>query len=106
MRAKEQLGEFLRRRRELLSPLDAGLPVLTRRRTPGLRRDEVADLASMSTRYYERLEQGHGPQPSTGVLARVSDALLTLLVILILISRPFLHLEKLRFRLRVRTDLQ
>ena len=75
MRPKERFGEFLRRRRELLSPLEVGLPAAARRRTPGLRRTEVADLACISTRYYERLEQGRGPQPSVGVLARVSEAL-------------------------------
>ena len=75
MHPKEQFGEFLRRRRELLSPLDVGLPAGARRRTPGLRRDEVAGLAHMSTRYYERLEQGGGPQPSAGVLARVAEVL-------------------------------
>jgi transcriptional regulator with XRE-family HTH domain len=72
---RQQLGEFLRRRRELLSQLEVGLLAEPRRRTPGLRREEVAGLAYMSTRYYERLEQGRGPQPSIGVLARVSEAL-------------------------------
>ncbi len=51
------------------------LPVTSRRRTPGLRRDEVADLANISTAYYERLEQGRGPQPSATVLAAMSEAL-------------------------------
>lgn len=70
-----QLGDFLRRRREELSPADVGLPSGGRRRTPGLRRDEVAILAHMSAVYYERLEQGHGPVPSATVLACIADAL-------------------------------
>jgi hypothetical protein len=61
-----QLGDFLRRRREELSPADVGLPAGGGRRTPGLRRDEVAALAHMSAVYYERLEQGRGPVPSAG----------------------------------------
>lgn len=65
---RTELGDFLRRRREELSPADAGLPRGTRRRTPGLRRDEVAALASMSPTYYERLEQGRGSQPSASML--------------------------------------
>jgi transcriptional regulator with XRE-family HTH domain len=70
-----QLGDFLRRRREELSPADVGLPTGGRRRTPGLRRDEVASLAHMSTGYYERLEQGRGPLPSAAVLAGMAAAL-------------------------------
>lgn len=75
MRTREQLGDFLRRRREGLTPADVGLPGGSRRRTPGLRRDEVAGLAHMSAVYYERLEQGRGPQPSATVLAGMSEAL-------------------------------
>ena len=52
-----------------------GLPAGGRRRTPGLRRDEVAALAHMSAVYYERLEQGRGPVPSATVLAGITDAL-------------------------------
>jgi transcriptional regulator with XRE-family HTH domain len=70
-----QLGDFLRRRREELSPADVGLAAGGRRRTPGLRRDEVATLAYMSAVYYERLEQGRGPMPSATVLAGIADAL-------------------------------
>ncbi|MCA2214159.1 helix-turn-helix transcriptional regulator [Jidongwangia harbinensis] len=69
------LADFLRRRREALSPAAAGLPFGTRRRTPGLRRDEVAMLAHMSTVYYERLEQGRGPRPSAPMLAGLAGAL-------------------------------
>ena len=70
-----QLGDFLRRRREELSPADVGLSAWGRRRTPGLRRDEVAALANISETYYGRLEQGRGPLPSATVLAGMADAL-------------------------------
>ena len=72
---REALADFLRRRREALSPQAVGLRVGPRRRTPGLRRDEVARLANMSTTYSERLEQGRGPQPSTAILAGLVRAL-------------------------------
>jgi transcriptional regulator with XRE-family HTH domain len=75
MNTREMLGDFLRRRREMLSPAEAGLPEGLRRRTPGLRRGEVAQLANMSTVYYERLEQGRGPRPSATVLAGMATAL-------------------------------
>jgi transcriptional regulator with XRE-family HTH domain len=70
-----RLGAFLRRRREQLAPAAVGLPPGTRRRTPGLRRDEVAESAAISTNYYERLEQGRGPQPSVAVLRGLARAL-------------------------------
>jgi transcriptional regulator with XRE-family HTH domain len=70
-----QLADFLRRRRERLTPADVGLPAGVRRRTPGLRREEVAQLAGMSTDYLARLEQSRGPQPSTQVLAALARAL-------------------------------
>lgn len=69
------LADFLRRRRELLRPADVGLPPGVRRRTPGLRRDEVAGLAEMSTDYYTRLEQGRGPHPSEQILTALGRAL-------------------------------
>jgi transcriptional regulator with XRE-family HTH domain len=69
------LADFLRRRRELLSPADIGLPEGVRRRTPGLRRDEVAQLASISTDYYARLEQCRGANPSEAVMAALARAL-------------------------------
>lgn len=72
---RAELAGFLRRRREALSPGEVGLLGGGRRRTPGLRRDEVAELASMSTTYYERLEQQRGPQPSPAVLAAIADSL-------------------------------
>jgi transcriptional regulator with XRE-family HTH domain len=70
-----ELADFLRRRRERLSPADVGMPPGVRRRTAGLRREEVAQLAGMSTDYLARLEQGRGPQPSTQVLAALARAL-------------------------------
>lgn len=72
---KQQLGAFLRSRRERLRPSDAGLPAGPRRRTPGLRREEVAVLAHISTEYYVRLEQGRAPRPSGEVLAGIAAAL-------------------------------
>ncbi|MGD0066751.1 MAG: helix-turn-helix transcriptional regulator [Streptosporangiaceae bacterium] len=69
------LADFLRRRREALQPADVGIPVGARRRTPGLRRDDVAALAVMSTDYYTRLEQQRGPQPSEQMLASLARAL-------------------------------
>jgi hypothetical protein len=72
---REQLADFLLRRREALQPEDVGLPRGARRRTPGLRREEVALLASMSTDYLTRLEQRRGPQPSESMLAAIARAL-------------------------------
>jgi transcriptional regulator with XRE-family HTH domain len=72
---KQELGAFLRSRRERLRPEDAGLPSGSRRRTPGLRREEVAVLAHISTEYYVRLEQGRAPRPSGEVLAGIAGAL-------------------------------
>ena len=57
------LADLLRNRRERLDPADVGLPPGHRRRTPGLRRDEVAALAAISTDYYTRLEQQPRPAP-------------------------------------------
>ncbi|MGS2647898.1 helix-turn-helix domain-containing protein [Streptosporangium sp. G12] len=67
MDGKNPLGEFLRARREVTTVDQVGLP-WTRRRTPGLRRDEVAMLADVSTDYYIRLEQGRERNPSVRVL--------------------------------------
>ncbi|SEO84085.1 helix-turn-helix transcriptional regulator [Amycolatopsis saalfeldensis] len=72
---KQELGAFLRSRRERLRPEDAGLPSGPRRRTPGLRREEIAVLAHISTEYYVRLEQGRAPRPSAEVLAGIAGAL-------------------------------
>ncbi len=72
---RAELADFLRTRREKLSPSDVGLPASTRRRTPGLRREEVALLAGMSVDYLARLEQSRGPRPSRQVLAALARAL-------------------------------
>lgn len=69
------LADFLTRRRRGLLPQDVGLPSGSRRRTAGLRREEVAWLAVMSTDYYTRLEQQRGPQPSRQMLASLARAL-------------------------------
>ena len=69
------LSDFLRKRREALQPEDVGMPRGRRRRTPGLRREEVAALASMSADYYSRLEGGRGPQPSVEMLGAIARAL-------------------------------
>ena len=73
---RAELATFLRARRERLRPAEAGLPDGQRRRTPGLRRQEVAQLAGMSIDYYIRLEQGRGPRPSRQVLAALARALM------------------------------
>ncbi|GGP34064.1 helix-turn-helix transcriptional regulator [Saccharothrix coeruleofusca] len=72
---RDDLADFLRRRRALLQPEDVGVPAGGRRRTPGLRRFEVAQLAGMSPDYYARLEQGRGPRPSVAVLTALARAL-------------------------------
>ncbi|GAA2206523.1 helix-turn-helix transcriptional regulator [Nonomuraea monospora] len=72
--AKQELARFLRSRRESLRPADAGLPASSRR-TPGLRREEVAELAHMSVDYYVRLEQARGPRPSPRILDALTGAL-------------------------------
>lgn len=69
------LADFLRRRRDALQPGDVGLAVGPRRRTAGLRREDVATLAAMSTDYYARLEQQRGPQPSEQMIAAIARAL-------------------------------
>jgi transcriptional regulator with XRE-family HTH domain len=69
------LAEFLRRRREALQPEDVGLPRGRRRRTSGLRREEVAFLSHMSTDYYSRLERERGPQPSQQMVASIAQGL-------------------------------
>lgn len=70
-----QFADFLRTRRLALTPGDVGLPHGARRRTTGLRREEVAALATISTDYYTRMEQRRGPQPSAEVLAALARAL-------------------------------
>jgi transcriptional regulator with XRE-family HTH domain len=70
------LAQFLRARRSLVQPTDVGLPTGGRRRVVGLRREEVAMLANISTDYYLRLEQGREEHPSDQVLNAISRALL------------------------------
>ena len=74
--ARQELARFLRERRAGLRPHDIGLTTTdTARRTPGLRREEVADLAHMSVDYYTRLEQARGPRPSARILDALAQAL-------------------------------
>jgi transcriptional regulator with XRE-family HTH domain len=73
---RAELADFLRARRARLSPREAGLPEVGRRRTPGLRRQEVAQLAGLSVDYYIRLEQARGPHPSRQVLSALARALM------------------------------
>ncbi|MHA6761527.1 helix-turn-helix transcriptional regulator [Streptacidiphilus sp. PAMC 29251] len=72
---RAQLADFLRSRREALQPEDVGLPRGPRRRTRGLRREEVAALSGMSTDYYSRIEQQRGPQPSEPMLGGIARGL-------------------------------
>jgi transcriptional regulator with XRE-family HTH domain len=72
---RDALAAFLRARRARRQPGDVGLPDHGRRRTPGLRRQEVAQLAGMSVDYYIRLEQGRGPHPSRQILLSLARAL-------------------------------
>jgi transcriptional regulator with XRE-family HTH domain len=74
--ARTELAGFLRTRRARLSPAQAGLASGGQRRTPGLRRQEVAQLAGISIDYYIRLEQARGPQPSRQVLTSLARALM------------------------------
>jgi transcriptional regulator with XRE-family HTH domain len=78
-RTQVALADFLRAKRARLSPRQAGLPAAGlggQRRTPGLRRQEVAQLAGMSVDYYIRLEQARGPHPSRQVLSALARALM------------------------------
>ncbi|MER6995643.1 helix-turn-helix transcriptional regulator [Streptomyces sp. NPDC000410] len=70
-----ELGLFLRTRREAVTPAEVGLPAGPRRRTPGLRRAELATLAGVSVEYVTRLEQGRDRRPSPPVLSALADAL-------------------------------
>jgi len=73
---RAELAAFLRARRARLTPRQAGLPEVGPRRTPGLRRQEVAQLAGLSVDYYIRLEQARGPHPSRQVLSALARALM------------------------------
>lgn len=70
-----ELGALLRAYREALAPEDVGLPRGARRRTPGLRRSELATLAEVSVEYLTRLEQGRDKHPSPEILGALADAL-------------------------------
>ncbi|WP_113703701.1 helix-turn-helix domain-containing protein [Nonomuraea lactucae] len=70
-----ELGAFLKSRRDRVRPTDVGLRTGSRRRVPGLRREEVAQLAGLSADYYTELERGRGAQPSAQVLAALARAL-------------------------------
>lgn len=72
---RNELADFLRRRREALRPGDVGLSAGARRRTRGLRREEVAGLAHISTDFYARLEQRRGSRPSEQTVAALARAL-------------------------------
>jgi transcriptional regulator with XRE-family HTH domain len=73
--ADNALGRFLRARREAITPAEVGLPAGDRRRTPGLRRGELADRAGISVEYLTRLERGSDRYPSGQVLGALADAL-------------------------------
>jgi len=72
---QSELGDFLRSRREKLSPKVVGLPPGRRRRTPGLRREEVAELAGIGVDWYIRLEQGRSVSPSVTTVDALARAL-------------------------------
>src|SRR5215468_2258161 len=72
---RREFGDFLRSRRERLTPSDVGLPDGFRRRTPGLRREEVALLAGVGATWYTWLEQGRDVRPSAEVLSALADTL-------------------------------
>ncbi len=72
---RSELGDFLRSRREKLSPEAAGFPNGRRRRTPGLRREEVAELAGIGVDWYSRLEQGRNVSPSVTTVDALARAL-------------------------------
>ena len=72
---RNELGDFLRSRRERLSPKAVGLPAGVRRRTAGLRREEVAQLAGIGVDWYVRLEQGRAISPSTTTVDALARAL-------------------------------
>ncbi len=72
---QSELGDFLRSRRQKLTPKLVGLPAGRRRRTPGLRREEVADLAGIGVDWYIRLEQGRSVTPSAATIDALARAL-------------------------------
>src|SRR5277367_5400827 len=73
--SRGEFADLLRSRRDRLTPADVGLPEGSRRRTSGLRREEVAQLAGVSTTYYTFLEQGRDVRPSRQVVTAIAGAL-------------------------------
>jgi transcriptional regulator with XRE-family HTH domain len=95
------LGEHLRARRELVDPAEVGLRVAGVRRTPGLRREEVATLAGISADYYLRLEQGRDRNPSPSVLTALAkvfglDATATRYLLGLVVAEPARRSQKTR----------
>lgn len=72
---RQTLAALFRTRRARLSPVEVGLPTRSRRRTPGLRHEEVAALANIGVSWYTLLEQGQDVHPSTSVLENIAQAL-------------------------------
>jgi len=72
---RRTLGDFVRAQRERISPASLGLPLGSRRRTPGLRREELAQLCGLSTTWFTWIEQGRDVSVSPGALARLANAL-------------------------------
>jgi transcriptional regulator with XRE-family HTH domain len=72
---RRQIADFLKTRRMRRQPEELGLPRGRRRRTPGLRREEVASVAGVSAEWYTWLEQARDVQPSAQVLSRIAEAL-------------------------------
>jgi transcriptional regulator with XRE-family HTH domain len=103
------LGDFLRSRRARIQPAEVGLPSYGRRRVPGLRREEVAQLAGVSVDYYIRLEQGRGTSVSDAVLDSVARVLRldeTEHAYLRAVARPVKRAERRREAPRVRPGVQ
>ena len=75
MERRKELATFLKNRRTQTTPAEVGLPITARRRTPGLRHEEVAQLASIGLTWYTWLEQAREVRPSVQVLTRIGEAL-------------------------------
>jgi len=74
-RPASELGDFLRSRRDAVTPSEAGIPRWGARRVPGLRREELAQIAGISVNYYTRLEQGHSANASDSIIEALARAL-------------------------------
>ncbi|WP_431997052.1 helix-turn-helix domain-containing protein [Streptomyces fungicidicus] len=75
VRPSNELGDYLRSRRNAVTPEDAGIPVWGTRRVPGLRREELAHIAGISVNYYTRLEQGQSANASDAIIEALARAL-------------------------------